>query len=57
MKDSAVCIVMDTIKAQGVPYYYDRSDSHSPKFGPEADAAVDAVMEELQAFIDENGGM
>ncbi len=57
VKDSAVCIVMDTIKAQGVPYYYDRSDSHSPKFGPESDAAIDSVIAELQAFIDENGGM
>ncbi|MCI8566400.1 MAG: transketolase [Lachnospiraceae bacterium] len=57
VKDSAVCIVMDTVKAQGVPYYYDRSDSHSPKFGAEADAALDSVMAELEAFIDENGGM
>jgi len=52
VKDSAVCIVMDTIKAQGVPYYYDRSDSHSPKFGAEADAALDAVIAELEAFIE-----
>lgn len=52
VKDSAVCIVMDTIKAQGVPYYYDRSDSHSPKFGGEADAALDAVIAELEAFIE-----
>lgn len=52
VKDSAVCIVMDTIKAQGVPYYYDRSDSHSPKFGGEADEALDAVIAELEAFIE-----
>lgn len=52
VKDSAVCIVMDTVKAQGVPYYYDRSDSHSPKFGGEADAALDAVIAELEAFIE-----
>lgn len=52
VKDSAVCIVMDTIKAQGVPYYYDRSDSHSPKFGGEADAALDAVIADLEAFIE-----
>lgn len=57
VKDSAVCIVMDTIKAQGIPYYYDRTDSHSPKFGAEADAALDGVIAELEAFIDENGGM
>ena len=57
VKDSAVCIVMDTIKAQGIPYYYNRSDSHAPKFGAEADAALDTVIGELEAFISGNGGV
>lgn len=53
--DSAVCIVLDTIKAQGIPYYYDRPDNHSPKFNEEADAAIDAVTAKLDEFA-ANGG-
>lgn len=56
IQDSAVCIVLDTIKAQGVQYYYNRSDSHSPKFTEEADQAIDAVIAELEDFV-RNGGL
>lgn len=55
VKNRAVCIVMDTIKAQGVPYYYERPDSHAPKFKEKEDKILDAVIDELEAYI-ENGG-
>ncbi|MDU4971226.1 MAG: transketolase [Hungatella hathewayi] len=55
MENSAVCIVMDTIKAQGIPYYYTRSDNHAPKFDEEADREINAVVKQLETFI-ENGG-
>lgn len=55
VKDSAVCVMLDTVKAQGIPYYVDRDDNHAPKFNEEANAALDEVIEELQRFI-ENGG-
>lgn len=55
VKNSAVCIVLDTIKAQGLPYYYDRDDSHAPKFDAQSDAAIDSVVAELEAFIAEGG--
>ena len=46
---------MDTIKAQGIPYYYTRSDNHAPKFDEEADREINAVVKQLETFI-ENGG-
>jgi Transketolase, N-terminal subunit len=52
---SAVCIVMDTFKGQGVPYYYDRPDNHSPKFDEESDAIIDEVISKLDAFIADGG--
>lgn len=54
--DSAVCIVMDTVKAQGVPYYYTRPDNHAPKFDEAADREIDTVVARLEALM-ENGGL
>lgn len=31
VRDSAVCIVLDTVKGQGVKYYEDMPDNHAPK--------------------------
>nr|WP_072514147.1 transketolase [Ndongobacter massiliensis] len=47
----AVCLLLETKKAQGVPYYMDRLDNHSPKFNEEADRAVEAVIADLESFI------
>jgi transketolase len=45
--DSAVCIVLDTIKGQGVPYFENIADNHSVKLKDadisEIDMAVDAL--------------
>jgi len=56
VKDQAVCIVMDTIKGQGSPYWEALVDNHAPKFNTEADAATDADIARLEAFLAENGG-
>ncbi len=55
VKDSAVCVLMDTEKAQGVPYYVGRNDNHAPKFDAKANAELDALIENLENWI-ENGG-
>ena len=55
VRDSAVCILMETKKAQGVPYYVDRDDNHAPKFDETAKRELDQVMEQLRLQI-ENGG-
>ena len=52
VEDSAVCVVMDTIKAQGCAYYEAREDSHSPRFDDRARAALAEEIAGLQAFID-----
>jgi transketolase len=54
--DSAVCIVMDSVKANGVPYYIDRTDNHGPKFNAEADAALAETIAALEASLSEKGG-
>jgi len=55
VKDSAVCVLLDTVKAQGVPYYVDRDDNHAPKFGGEATESLDDTIEKLEKFIAEGG--
>lgn len=57
VKDQAVCIVMNTIKGQGSPYWEALVDNHAPKFNGEADEATDADIARLEAFLAENGGI
>lgn len=54
IKDRAVCIVLDTIKGQGVPFFEELKDNHSVKFNDEKilKATHDAVAS-LEAFIKE----
>lgn len=56
IEDSAVCVLLDTVKAQGVPYYEDKDDSHAPKFDEKARQALDEVIERLEKFVEEGGG-
>lgn len=56
VKDQAVCIVLDTIKGQGVPYFEELVDNHSVKFGDADNQAADKAIAELEKFI-ENGGV
>ena len=50
--DQAVCIVLDTIKGQGVPYFENMTDNHSVKFGPKDNEAADQAIAELTRFIE-----
>ena len=51
-KNSAVAIVLDTIKAQGVPFFEKLEDNHSVKFGTanyqeELDKAITTLEEQV----------
>ncbi|MCR4819156.1 MAG: hypothetical protein K5841_09405, partial [Fretibacterium sp.] len=54
VKDSAVCVVLDTIKGQGVRYFEDMEDNHAVKFKACDIEAVDRALETLEA-LDEEG--
>ncbi len=48
----ASCIVLDTIKGQGVSYFEQLDANHSVKFGgDEINSATDQAIEEIEAFI------
>ena len=49
----AICIVLDTIKGQGVKYYEDMPDNHSPKVFEEGRAMIDAAIAELKKITEE----
>ena len=50
VKDKAVCIVLDTIKGQGVPYFENMFSNHSVKFN--TDEINDASNEAKQALLE-----
>ena len=53
VKDSAACVVMDTVKGAGVPFFETYPGNHSVKFSvPECRAAADAAIAEFEAFIE-----
>ena len=51
VEDKAVCIVLDTIKGQGVKYFEDMADNHSVKFKPQDVEEVDRALAELEKKI------
>ncbi len=57
VKDQAVCVVMNTIKGQGSPYWEALVDNHAPKFNADADAATDEDIARIEAWLKENGGL
>lgn len=53
-KDSAVCIILDTIKGQGVPYFEQMTSNHSVKFdNDEIKNANHEAIANLEKFIKE----
>ena len=53
VKDQASCIILDTIKGQGVKYFEDMVSNHSVKFtSQEVNDAADKALAELRAFIE-----
>ena len=53
VKDQAVCIVLDTVKGQGIRYYEEMQDNHSPKVFEEGRAVIDAAIIELKRITEE----
>lgn len=52
VSDQAVCIVLDTIKGQGVEYFEKLRDNHSVKFKEKDNEEADKAIMELERFID-----
>lgn len=56
IKDSAVCIVLDSIKGQGVPYFEELAENHSVKFNNvEINQAAQFAVATLEKSIEERG--
>ncbi len=56
VKNQAVCIVLDTIKGQGIPYFEQMESNHSVKFNnDEINNEADKVIKELKTFIEMEG--
>lgn len=53
VEDKAVCIILDTIKGQGVKYYEDMPDNHAPKVFEEGKTVIDAAIVELKKIVEE----
>ena len=53
-EDSAVAIVMDTVKGAGVPYFEQLMSNHSPKFDAPAKAAAEEAIAQFTAIIEES---
>lgn len=52
VKDQAVCIVLDSVKGQGVPFFEEMVSNHSVKFGGDAVVnATEAAIAELKEKI------
>ena len=49
VEGSAVCIVLDTIKGQGVTYFEEMESNHSVKFNEQDCLEVDAALTSLAA--------
>ncbi len=53
VNNSAVCIVLDTIKGQGIPYFENIADNHSVKLCQADNAVIDESVAALQAIYEE----
>lgn len=51
IKNQPTCIVLDTIKGQGVKYFEDLFANHSVKFNDEMDQKTEAAIKELEAIV------
>lgn len=52
VKDSAVCIVLDSIKGQSTAYFEELKGNHSVKFGGEPVEEAKKAIAELKAYIE-----
>lgn len=53
VEDKPTCIVLDTVKGQGVKYFEDLFANHSVKFNDEMDEITENAIKELEAFVAE----
>lgn len=53
VRDRAVCVVLDTVKGQGVKYYEDMPDNHAPKVFEEGRKVIDATVQRLKKITEE----
>ena len=52
VKDSAVCIVLDSVKGQSVPYFEEMLANHSVKFGGETIEEANKAVAMYKEFIE-----
>ena len=52
VRDQAVCIVLDTVKGQGVAYFEEMLDNHSVKFSEKDREEAKKAIAELEAYIE-----
>lgn len=55
VQDQAVCIVLDTIKGQGIDYFEELVDNHSVKFSEHENREADKAILKLEEFISKEG--
>lgn len=55
VKNQALCIVLDTIKGQGMNHFEEMKDNHSPKFGAEDNQQIDAFVNSAYEHLKEQG--
>ena len=53
VKDSAVCIVLDTIKGQGIPFFEQMKSNHAIKCTPDVLGAMDEAIAQLEKQLQE----
>ena len=53
VKDQVSCVILDSIKGQGVPYFAQLPANHSVRFGEQENAIVDSAIAELEKELGE----
>ena len=56
IKDHAVCIILDSVKGQGVPFFEEMAANHSVKFDNEKTLAqTESILADLRERVKECG--
>lgn len=51
IQNQAVCLILDTIKGQGIPYFETFKDNHSIRFNQKDNQEIDRAIAQLQSLI------
>lgn len=57
VKNQACCIILDTIKAQGISYFENLQDNHHIRFSGESELQINAAIEMLERKLKSGGGL